>query len=787
MRETKKRENPINASVDQRNQVAESTGIEAEQKHVEEAIQIWKFSTDNAGEAIFWIEPDAKIFYVNEAACRSLGYSREELLSMTVSDIDPNFPSTSWLDHWRKSKEHTSFTFESIHRTKDGRIFPVEVTANYLEFKGKEYHCTYVRDITERKQAVQALRTSESRAKNLVELNIVGVLIADISGKVLEANSAFLQMVGYTREDLLEGKFRWDKMTPPEYHNLDASAIKQLRTNGIFPPYEKEYVRKDGKRIPVIISGATLEEDQEKGVAFVIDLSERKQSEERIKEQAELLNKTQDAIIVLDLENRIRFCNIRTPYFYGLEVEPEELVGKKVYEVVYEADSFKIEEAKRTTTEKGKWKGELHQKTKDGKELIVQSQWTLVRDGYGRPKSILIVNSDVSEKKKLETQFLRAQRLESLGILAGGIAHDLNNVLHPIMMALQLLRKKITDEQGANWINTLEVSAERGADLVKQILSFARGMEGEHRLLQLRHLISEMQKILKDTLPKSIEIHTDFPTDLWTIIGDPTQLHQVLMNLCLNSQDAMPHGGRLSISGENLFFDENYAQMNIDARVGPYIVITVSDTGTGIPPEIVERIFEPFFTTKEPGKGTGLGLSTAFGIVKSHGGFMHVYSEVGKGTRVKVYLPIIETTEIRGIEDKNIKDLPIGRGELILVIDDEAAIRDISSATLKKYGYRVITANDGADGLALYVQNKLEIKTVIVDMAMPIMNGRATIQALRKINPDIKIIAISGGQHEENHVEAARRVNANTFLFKPFTTETLLKTLKKVLLSNPEV
>jgi PAS domain S-box-containing protein len=621
----------------------------------------------------------------------------------------------------------------------------------------------------------------------LVELNIVGVLIADISGKVLEANSAFLQMVGYTREDLLEGKFRWDKMTPPEYHNLDASAIKQLRTNGIFPPYEKEYVRKDGKRIPVIISGATLEEDQEKGVAFVIDLSERKQSEERIKEQAELLNKTQDAIIVLDLENRIRFCNIRTPYFYGLEVEPEELVGKKVYEVVYEADSFKIEEAKRTTTEKGKWKGELHQKTKDGKELIVQSQWTLVRDGYGRPKSILIVNSDVSEKKKLETQFLRAQRLESLGILAGGIAHDLNNVLHPIMMALQLLRKKITDEQGANWINTLEVSAERGADLVKQILSFARGMEGEHRLLQLRHLISEMQKILKDTLPKSIEIHTDFPTDLWTIIGDPTQLHQVLMNLCLNSQDAMPHGGRLSISGENLFFDENYAQMNIDARVGPYIVITVSDTGTGIPPEIVERIFEPFFTTKEPGKGTGLGLSTAFGIVKSHGGFMHVYSEVGKGTRVKVYLPIIETTEIRGIEDKNIKDLPIGRGELILVIDDEAAIRDISSATLKKYGYRVITANDGADGLALYVQNKLEIKTVIVDMAMPIMNGRATIQALRKINPDIKIIAISGGQHEENHVEAARRVNANTFLFKPFTTETLLKTLKKVLLSNPEV
>ncbi|MGE5445537.1 MAG: two-component system sensor histidine kinase NtrB, partial [Ignavibacteriales bacterium] len=343
-------------------------------------------------------------------------------------------------------------------------------------------------------------------------------------------------------------------------------------------------------------------------------MTEHKQPEEKIHEQAELLNKVQDAILVRDFDDRILFCNegaLRLYGLCGLVNEPEELIGKTAGEVLYKQDSSQLEEAKRITLEKGEWNGELFQITRDGKELIVESRWSLIRDNKGKPKSILAINTDVTNKKRLEPQLLRAQRIESIGTLAGGIAHDLNNMLHPIIMSLQWLQQRFTDEQSQRVLNALEASAQRGADLVKQVLSFARGLDGEHIPIRAKRLISEIEKILQQTFPKSIEISTDISEDLWVISGDPTQLHQVLMNLCVNARDAMPSSGRLSISAKNIIIDENYARMNIDAKVGPYIIITVSDTGVGIPPKVMDRIFEPFFTTKESGKGTGLGLSTA--------------------------------------------------------------------------------------------------------------------------------------------------------------------------------
>lgn len=505
---------------------------------------------------------------------------------------------------------------------------------------------------------------------------------------------------------------------------------------------------------------------------------ELRSAEQRILQQADLLNIATDAITVLDMEHHILFWNKGAEEIYGWGAQ--EAIGAKVNQLLFKNVPSEFEEALKVIEEKGEWKGEFHQLTRDGKEAIVESRWTLVRDEQGKPKSIFVVSTDITEKKKIEAQFLRAQRMESIGTLAGGIAHDLNNMLQPIMMSLQLLKVQFPDNKSHDLLEIVETSAKRGADLIRQVLSFAKGMEGEHAVLQVRHIISEIVRILKETFPKSIQIQTDVLKELWTISGDPTQLHQVFMNLCVNARDAMPSGGTLSITVKNLFIDENYAQMNIDARAGPYIAITVSDSGTGIPPKILERIFEPFFTTKEPGKGTGLGLSTSYGIVKGHGGFIHVYSEVGKGTRFKIYLPAFETAETKVLGDKKIKELLTGHGELILVIDDEPAIRDITSTTLQRYGYRAITANDGADGVALYVHNKVEIKAVIVDMVMPIMDGRATIRALRKIDPDVKIVAVSGLKDDEEHVQAAR-VDANTFLSKPYTAETLLKTLHELL------
>jgi CheY-like chemotaxis protein len=297
--------------------------------------------------------------------------------------------------------------------------------------------------------------------------------------------------------------------------------------------------------------------------------------------------------------------------------------------------------------------------------------------------------------------------------------------------------------------------------------------------MQPKHLIREVIKILRETFPKSIEISFRIAEDLWMINGDATQLHQVLMNLCINARDAMPEGGKLRIEAENKILDETSARMILEARPGRFVLITVADTGTGIPLEHLDRIFDPFFTTKEIGKGTGLGLSTVLGIAKGHGGFVNVYSEVGRGTQFRVYLPALEVGQL-GQADAVPDELPIGHEELILVVDDEAAIREITRSTLEAFNYRVLTAGDGAEAIALYAEHRSEIKVVLTDMMMPYMDGPALIRALRKLNPEVRIIASSGLTENGKSVEVALTW-VKAFLSKPFSAEKLLKTIAEVL------
>ncbi|WP_309732726.1 response regulator [Chamaesiphon sp. OTE_75_metabat_556] len=407
-------------------------------------------------------------------------------------------------------------------------------------------------------------------------------------------------------------------------------------------------------------------------------------------------------------------------------------------------------------------------------------QWIAIKsniflDRTGNPTRTIGIHMDITEKKQLEQQFLRAQRLESLGTLASGIAHDLNNILTPILSVAQLLPLRLTniDDRSQNLLKILESSARRGADLIKQILSFARGIEGKRVCLQPHHLLIDIQKIVQQTLPKSIEIDTDIAADLWTVLGDMTQLHQVLMNLCVNARDAMPQGGTLSIQATNCSIDETFARNHLDATVGNYVAITVADTGTGIQPQLLHRIFDPFFTTKEIGKGTGLGLSAVMGIVKSHDGFLDVQSQVNQGTKFQIYIPACDTP-IQPVENE--PELPSGRQQLILVIDDEIAISTLIKATLETYNYRVLTANDGAQAIELYVQHRDTIDSVLIDMMMPVMDGLTTVTALHQLNPDLPVIAMSG----LNSIEAvaqAERFGCRHFIAKPFTTKDLLQTL----------
>ena len=509
------------------------------------------------------------------------------------------------------------------------------------------------------------------------------------------------------------------------------------------------------------------------------ELEERQRSEAKIREQAALLDITTDAILVLDLNHQILFWNKGAEQLYGwLAAEAVTISDNGLLEQNLFPQLAEIQQA---VVETGKWQGELQQLTKDGKEVLVESRWTAVFEAE-QLKSILVVNTDITQKKQLEKQFLHAQRLESLGTLAGGVAHDLNNILTPILMIAQLLQIKLTDadESTQRFLKMQETNAKRGAALVSQVLSFGRRAEGKRMTIQVQHLIQEIKQIIDGTFSKSIEVCVDLEPNLWTISADPTQLHQVFMNLCVNARDAMPEGGKLSISAQNLLVDQSYAQMNPDAKVGSYLAISIADTGTGISPETMQRIFEPFFTTKEVNKGTGLGLATVIGIVKNYGGFVNVYSEVGQGTQFKVYLPAVQGTETQQTGDQQ---QPFGKGELVLVVDDEATICEIAKTSLETYNYSTLIANDGIDAVALYAQHKDKVSVVLMDMMMPNMAGPTAISILKKMNPQVKIIAVSGLPSSDK-VKAAMETGVNAFLPKPYTSQELLKMLQTVLNSE---
>jgi len=424
---------------------------------------------------------------------------------------------------------------------------------------------------------------------------------------------------------------------------------------------------------------------------------------------------------------------------------------------------------------------QMRRTRRDGTPVDLLVSTATTRDKHGHVDGFVSVAMDITEHKKLEQQLFRAQRLESLGTLASGIAHDLNNVLAPIAMSLELFRVKFPDRNAAQMLDSLDSCVHRGADLIRQILTFARGVQGDRVPVQTRHLLLDTEKVLMQTFPKSIDITSRLQSDLWAVNADVTQLHQVLMNLCVNARDAMPDGGNLTITAQNAMLDEKFVEANPGMSAGPHVSVEVSDTGHGISPEIRDKIFEPFFTTKEVGRGTGLGLSTVSAIVRNHGGVINVSSEVGVGTSFKILFPALPGLESVGAADANVA-LPGGRSEVILVVDDEAAVRDITKLTLENHGYHVLVASDGAEGVAVYAQHKDAIKLVISDQDMPVMNGAAMIRSLERINPKVRVISASGlAANGKANPLPAPSSGLRVLLTKPFTAEELLRTVHDML------
>ncbi len=617
-------------------------------------------------------------------------------------------------------------------------------------------------------------RSLKATSKELADLKFALdeaaiIAITDQRGIITFVNDKFCEISRYSREELIGQDHR---IINSGYHSKDfIRNIWVTIANGRTWHGELRNRTKDGDHYWVDTTIVPFLDDGGKPYRYIairFDVTERKLAEHRIRQQAELLDKTRDAVIVCDLNYDILFWNRGAEKIYGLSVE--EVLGRSIVDVLLAGNVQELETIRAEFEPLEKLNHVAKRKAKDGRQLTIDARWTLVRNELGQPDYILITQTDISQQKQAEDHLLRVQRMESIGTLAGGIAHDLNNTLSPVLMGVEMLEgnETLTDED-RKWLTLIRDNSERAADLVKQVLTFARGSEGSVVPMQLRHVAKELLQVLRETLPKSILLKQQIEPDLWIMKADPTQMHQVLMNLSLNASDAMPDGGTLSISLTNEMVDDGYHRMNSEIAPGRYILVEVEDTGHGMSNETIERIFDPFFTTKEIGKGTGLGLSTVLNIVEGHGGILR------RGTKFSIFFPAIALQEPSTVSDEG-QTSSDGEGRLILIVDDEADVREIIRAALEKAGYRTLEAPDGADGLGTFADHKDEIAAVITDASMPLLDGVVLSRAIRKIAPETKIIAMSG-LLSSSQISQLEAVGVDAFLTKPFTAKKLLACL----------
>jgi PAS domain S-box-containing protein len=635
---------------------------------------------------------------------------------------------------------------------------------------------------TETELEVEALRESQRMLSSLLQ-NLPGIafrMAIDEHWTVSFISAGCFRLTGYTPEDIVGNRrISYEQLTHPD----DRARVRERIMTALAGrrPYDVVYrlVTAEGRDCWVWERGQGIAGDDgrlEFLEGFLTDVTERRHAEEQVKAQAALLDKARDAILVTDLGGRVHYCNQSAHELFGWTIDGCcQISAARIFQL--QPDGFA--RALSAVLARGEWSGELPAVGCNARSLVLESRWTLVRDDHGEPRSILLISTDVTERKKLEAQILRAQRMESIGTLAGGIAHDLNNVLSPILTAMEMIRERLPERQDQELVHIVEASANRGAEMVRQILVFARGAEGRRNQVAPHRILEDLVHIIRETFPRNLHIHSHLARDLWPILGDATQLHQVLLNLCVNARDAMPDGGTLTLRASNLVVDGPGAFP--DAPAGPHVLLEVSDTGAGIPEEIQERIFDPFFTTKEVGKGTGLGLSTVQVIVRNHGGVISLRSKLGRGTTFRILLP---ATGLDGTENLagTAVELPMGQGEMVLVVDDETGIRMVTQRALENCGYRVVVAKNGSDGLAVFARHQAEIAAVISDLMMPVMDGPTMIEELRRRAPKLPIIAVTG-LVAPDLLARIREAGVQTLVPKPFTSETLRRALAAALLA----
>ncbi len=740
-----------------------------------------------------YIVQDRKFVFVSPEFKAISEYEDEELIGRDALDLvfpDDRAVVRENATQMLKGLRTSPYEFRIV--TKHGDIKWIEEKVVSINYEGKRASLGNFLDVTRRRTAEENLKTATQEVKFLFESIPDPVTISDLeTGRYIYVNDAFCRYTGYGKEEAL-GKTPFDLGLYLDRSDRE-KLVSTLRETGAVSGFELPFRLRDGVVRFGYLSGKIF---NYKGrpcmIAVTKDMTPIKEAEKKLRESErrfrDLFDSVSDLIYEQDLEGRFVSVNRAMTEIFGYKLD--ELLGRKASDFMKPElrDLFETEYLEGLKKE-GHYEGISAYFTRDGRKIYLEYRSQLIRPENGKP-FISGIARDVTERilaqreiKKLEKQVLQAQKMEAIGTLAGGVAHDFNNILQAIFGYTQiLLMSKDEDDPDVQNLKQIEMSARRASELTQQLLAFSRKVKSELRPVDLNHEVHQLEKLLRRTIPKMIDIELRLAKDLKVINADPAQLEQVMMNLCLNARDAMPEGGRLIIQTENVILDEQYCKEHLGSRAGSYVMLSVSDTGHGMDKEILERIFEPFFTTKQVGKGTGLGLAMVYGIVKNHNGYITCYSEPGKGTTFKIYLPVIENVpEPRDpAKPEDNSDLPRGKGEGILLVDDEEAIRDLGRRILEGFGYRVLLAKDGSEALEIYRANQEQISLVILDLIMPVMGGGQCLQEILKIDPEAKVIVASGYALDGKTKEVIDS-GAKGFVSKPYEVRQFLTTVHRVL------
>ena len=589
--------------------VCDQIAAGVERKRAEKSLQFTQFTIDHVATPVFWSDAEGRFFNVNDAACRLTGYTREELLSLCVSDVDPSISSTSWPAVWSEIHKRGTLAMESELRRKDGAMIPISVASNLLQADGREFSCTFLQDITERKEAEQIQRQSELRFRaisNQLQLQIermpLAYVLFDSDFRVIDWNPAAERIFGYRKDEVLGMGPPFEKIVPEAFRSASTEILRRIKKGDMSAHSVNDNLTKDGRTIT-----------------------------------CEWLN---------------------TPL----------------------------------QTENGQFSG------------------------------LMCLAQDVTERKRLEEQFRQAQKMEAVGSLAGGIAHEFNNLLQAICGYTKFAIEGLpADEQRCQDLQLVLKSADRATVLTKQLLSFGRRQLLQRTNVDPNQIVAELVKMLRPLIGENIDVEPHLAPVVSAVYVDAGQLQQVLLNLCINARDAMPKGGRLIIRTQNVSLSDQSCADHRGTKPGPHVMLSVADTGCGMSAEVKAQIFEPFFTTKEPGKGTGLGLAMVYGMVEQHGGMIHVYSEPNLGTAFKIYLPIAPSVD--AAHEERPTDHATGGKETILIAEDESMVRDLAVRILTRAGYAVLVAADGAEAVELFEAHASEVSLALLDAVMPKLTG----------------------------------------------------------------